>query len=168
MLMGLDLPAADHTTLSRRARTWSPRARRGDRQPVPDRPLHVLVDSIGLEVYGAGQWLEENMASSPIGDGGSCTWRWMPAGEIVAHVMTDQDAGDGSQVEALLDQIDDRIGQFTADAAYDGNPAYDAVTKHGAGAAVVIPPRANAAERPDTDLWSRPQSVAISRSSGID
>jgi transposase len=90
------------------------------------------------------------------------------SGEIVAHVMTDQDAGDGSQVEALLDQIDDRIGQFTADAAYDGNPAYDAVSKHSAGAAVVIPPRANAAERPDNDLWSRPQSVAISRSSGID
>jgi hypothetical protein len=74
------------------------------------------------------------------------------SGEIIAHVMTDQDAGDATQVEALLDQIDDPIGQFTADGAYDGNPTYDAVTKHSAGAAVVIPPRANAMERPDTDL----------------
>lgn len=66
--------------------------------------------------------------------------------------MTDRDAGDASPVEALLNEIDDPIGQFTADGAYDGNPTYDAVTKHSAGAAVVIPPRATAVERPDTDL----------------
>jgi hypothetical protein len=59
---------------------------------------------------------------------------------------------DTSQAEALLDQIDDPIGQFTADGAYDGNPTYDAVTRHSAGAAVVIPPRANAVERPNSDL----------------
>ncbi|MFW8610005.1 transposase [Rhizobium beringeri] len=27
--------------------------------PLPDGPLHVLVDSTGLKVYGAGQWLEQ-------------------------------------------------------------------------------------------------------------
>lgn len=58
--------------------------------------------------------------------------------------MTDQDAGDASQVEPLLDQIDMPISQFTADGAYDGNPTYDAVTRHSADAAAVIPPRANA------------------------
>ncbi len=41
--------------------------------------------------------------------------------------MTSQDAGDASQVEALLGQIDDPTGQFTADGACDGNPTYDAV-----------------------------------------
>lgn len=51
--------------------------------------------------------------------------------------MTDQDAGDASQVEALLDQIDDPIGQFTGDGAYDGNPTYGAITKHSAGAAAI-------------------------------
>jgi hypothetical protein len=152
-LMGLDLPAPDHTTLSRRARTWSPPAGRSNRQSLPDGPLHVLVDSTGLEVYGAGQWLEEKHGAKS-----RRSWRKLhlaldaDSGEIVAHVMTGQDAGDASQVEALLDQIDDRIGQFTADGAYDGNPTYDAVTKHSANAAVVIPPRANAVERRDTDL----------------
>ncbi len=38
--------------------------------------------------------------------------------EIIAHTMTDQDAGDASQVEPLLNQIDGRIGQFTADGAH--------------------------------------------------
>ena len=64
--------------------------------------------------------------------------------------MADQDAGDASQLEALLDQIDDPIGQFTADGAYDGKPAYAAVTKHSAVATVVIPPRVSAVQRPHT------------------
>jgi hypothetical protein len=33
--------------------------------------------------------------------------------------MTDQEAGDATQVEALLDQIDGPISEFTADGAYD-------------------------------------------------
>jgi hypothetical protein len=36
--------------------------------------------------------------------------------------MTDQDTGDSSQVEPLLDQVDGEIGRFTADGAYDGEP----------------------------------------------
>ena len=51
--------------------------------------------------------------------------------EIIAHTTTDQDAGDASQVEPLLNQIDGRIGQFTADGAYDGKPTNDAVTDQG-------------------------------------
>jgi hypothetical protein len=54
-LMGLDVPVPDHTTLSRRAQTWELPSRRN--RPLPDGPLHVLVDSTGLKIYGAGQWL---------------------------------------------------------------------------------------------------------------
>jgi hypothetical protein len=49
----------------------------------------------------------------------------------------------------LLDQIDDEIGQFTADGAYDGTPNYGAVLCHSTGARVAIPPRSNAVERPN-------------------
>jgi hypothetical protein len=58
-MMGLGLPVPDHTTLSRRARTWKPLARSDDRQHVADGPIHVLVDSTGLKIYGTGQRLEE-------------------------------------------------------------------------------------------------------------
>lgn len=54
-------------------------------------------------------------------------------------------------MEPLLEQIDMPIGQFTADGAYDGEPIYGAVTNHSPDAAVVIPPRANAAEREHDD-----------------
>ncbi|MCA0340803.1 MAG: IS5 family transposase [Proteobacteria bacterium] len=151
-LIGLDLAVPDHTTLSRRAN--KPRApnKRPDRGIPRKGPVHVLIDSTGLQVYGAGQWLEEKH-----GVKSRRGWRKLhlaldaDSGDIIAHVMTDQDAGDASQLEPLLDQIDTPISQFTADGAYDGEPTYDAVTRHSAAAAVVIPPRANAVERQDAD-----------------
>ena len=150
-LMGLELPVPDHTTLSRRARTWRPPAKGNDRQPIADGRLHVLVDSTGLKIFGAGQWLEEKHgAKSRRG------WRKLhlaldaDCGQIIAHALTDQDTGDASQVEPLLDQIDDAIGQFTADGAYDGDPIYEAILRHSTKAKVVIPPRSTAVARQDT------------------
>jgi transposase len=151
-LMGLDLAVPDHTTLSRRAsKPRAPNKRQFSR--VPDKgPVHVLIDSSGLQIYGAGQWLEEKH-----GTRSRRNWRKLhlaldaDSGGIIAQVMTDQDAGDASQVEPLLEQIEMPIGQFTADGAYDGNPTYEAVIRHSPGATVVIPPRANAVEQPASD-----------------
>jgi hypothetical protein len=58
-LLGLTLRVPDHTTLSRRSATLAvPRpqlvAADGD---VP--PVHLLVDSTGLKLCGAGEWLVE-------------------------------------------------------------------------------------------------------------
>ena len=54
-LLGLDLAVPDHSTLSRRAKTLE--------VPPPRRaatgPLHLLVDSTGLKLGGAGEWLVE-------------------------------------------------------------------------------------------------------------
>ena len=58
-LMGLELAVPDHTTLSRRVRTWHSPTKRPDRHGQPDAPVYIPVDSTGLKVYGAGQWLEE-------------------------------------------------------------------------------------------------------------
>lgn len=80
--------------------------------------MYVLIDSTGLEVYGAGQWLEEKHGARS-----RRSWRKLhlaldaDSGEIIAHALTDRETGDASQVEALLDQIDTSISQFTADGA---------------------------------------------------
>jgi hypothetical protein len=58
-LMGLDRAVPDHTTLSRRASISRLPDRRQGRRFPGDGPVHVLIDSTGLEIYGAGQWLEE-------------------------------------------------------------------------------------------------------------
>ena len=55
-LLGLELCVPDHSTLSRRAKTLEvprPRPRRNGE------PLHLLVDSTGLCLCGAGEWLLE-------------------------------------------------------------------------------------------------------------
>src|SRR4029450_10064667 len=56
-LLGLDLPVPDHTTLSRRAATLEvPRPRSGSSPDGDSRaePVHLLVDSTGLNLCGPG------------------------------------------------------------------------------------------------------------------
>jgi hypothetical protein len=109
--------------------------------------VHVLVDSTGLQVYGAGQWLEEKHGARS-----RRSWRklhlalYADSREIIAHTLTDQDTGDVSQVGPLHDQICGPVGQFTADGAYDGKPTYDAVINYSAAVAILIPPRVSAVE----------------------
>ena len=75
------------------------------------------------KVYGAGQWLEERHGVKS--RRGWCKLHLAldtDRDDIIAHIMTDQDVGDASHVEPLLDQINRPICQFTADGAYDGEP----------------------------------------------
>src|SRR4051812_41417889 len=55
-LLGLDLAVPDHTTLCRRAATLEGPRPRSDSDAEP---LHLLVDSTGLKLCGAGEWLVE-------------------------------------------------------------------------------------------------------------
>ena len=123
---------------------------------MPSGPLHVLIDSTGLQVYGAGQWLEAKHGAKS-----RRTWRKLHlavdvvSGRIVAQTLTDQDVDDPSQVGPLLDQLDDPIAQVTADGAYDGAPTYQTIAAHGDDIAVVIPPRARAAWNRSTPTSDR-------------
>jgi Transposase DDE domain len=140
-LMGLTISAPDHTTVSRRAVTLPVI----QATPVPRGPLHILIDSTGLQVYGAGQWLEAKHGAKS-----RRKWRKLhlavdaASGMIVAQTLTDQDADDTSQVAPLLDQIDSPIGRVMADGAYDGAPTYRTIAAHGDDIEVVIPPRSTA------------------------
>ena len=84
--MGLTISAPDHTTVSRRAVTL-PVIKAAS---VANGPLHVLIDSTGLQVYGAGQWLAKHGAKS------RRKWRKLhlavdaASGMIVAQTLTDQ------------------------------------------------------------------------------
>src|SRR5215207_6195166 len=143
-LMELTISAPDHTTVSRRATTL-PVIQAAQ---VPHGPLHVLIDSTGLQVYGAGQWLEAKHGAKS-----RRTWRKLhlavdaASGMIVAQTLTDQDTDDPSQVGPLLNQIDDPIAQVTADGAYDGAPTDQTIAAHGDGIDVVIPPRDGCPQR---------------------
>jgi hypothetical protein len=139
-LLGLDLAVPDHSTLSRRAETLEvPRPKAGSE------PVHLLVDSTGLKFCGPGEWLVEKHGTKR-----RRGWRVLhlatdaDTGRIVASVLTDKDADDGSQVGPLLDRIEGAVASFTGDGAYDRDDVYAEVAARHPEAAVVVPPRANA------------------------
>jgi transposase len=140
-LIDLTISAPDHSTISRRAVTL-PVIQAAS---VPNGPLHLLIDSTGLQVYGAGRWLEAKHGAKS-----RRTWRKLHLavdasnGMIVAQILTDQDADDPSQVAPLLNQIDGGIATVMADGAYDGAPTYATIAAHGDDIEVVIPPRSTA------------------------
>jgi hypothetical protein len=146
-LLGLDLPVPDHTTLSRRAETLEVA-----RPHRSGEPVHLLVDSTGLRLCGPGEWLEEKHGTRR-----RRAWRVLhlatdaDTGEIVASVLTDREADDGSQVGPLLDQVDGPAASFTGDGAYDRDDVYAEVAARHPEAAVVVPPRANAVPSPTAE-----------------
>jgi hypothetical protein len=140
-LLGLDLAVPDHSTLSRRAKTLEvPPLRR-----TGSGPLHLLVDSTGLKLGGAGEWLVEKHATSR-----RRSWRKLhigvdaDSGEIVAVAVTRKDIDDAAVVDTLLDQIADPITSFTAGGAYDQDQVSQAVAERHPDAAIIVPPRAGA------------------------
>jgi hypothetical protein len=139
-LLGLDLAVPDHSTLSRRSETLEVMRPRCGREPV-----HLLVDSTGLRLCGPGSWLEEKHGSKR-----RRAWKMLhlatdaDTGQIVASVLTDRDADDGSQVGPLLDRVDGSVAAFIGDGAYDRDDVYAEVAAHHPDAAVVVPPRSSA------------------------
>jgi hypothetical protein len=146
-LLGLDLAVPDHTTLSRRAEALEvPRPKPSGGGAGGDaEPLHLLVDSTGLKLVGAGEWLVEKHGTRR-----RRSWKKLHlgvdagTGRIVAAALTDHDVDDASQVGPLLDRIPDPIASFTGDGAYDQDSVYGELAERHPDAAVVVPPRATA------------------------
>lgn len=138
-LMLLALPIPDHTQLSRRAKTL--------RVAIPCRasaePLHVVVDSTGMKIYGEGEWKVRQHGVSK-----RRTWRKVHlavnAGskDVIGVEVTTVEWSDGEVFESLLDQVEGNIEQVDGDGAYDTRGAYDAAAARGARR--VVPPRENA------------------------
>jgi hypothetical protein len=141
-LLGLALAVPDHSTLSRRAEKLDvPRPHSSSR--AWREPVHLLVDSTGLKLCGAGEWLLEKHGTKT-----RRSWRKLhigldaDTGQIVAAELTTNDVEDASQVSPLLAQVEGPLASFTGDGAYDQANVYSAVTERDPDAAVVVPPRA--------------------------
>ena len=65
-------------------------------------------------------------------------------GRIVASMLTDREADDGSQVGPLLDRTDGPVASFTGDGAFDRDDVYAEVSARHPEATVVVPPRSSA------------------------
>jgi DDE family transposase len=115
-LLGLDLAAPDHSTISRRGETLPVSRPRPGSEPV-----HLLVDSTGLKLGGPGEWLVEKHTAKV-----RRSWRKLQigvdadTGQIIAAELTSKDVDDGSQVGPLLSRLRARLRRLPATAPMIG------------------------------------------------
>lgn len=144
-LMGLALPTPHFSTLSRRQiglELSLPRLSGAE-------AIHLVVDSTGCKVYGAGEWKVRVHGKSK-----RRTWRKLhlgvdeETGEIVAAVLSSNNVSDSEALPMLLNQVEEPIAQISGDGSYDKRPCYEALQKRQEtqqqSLKVTIPPRRGA------------------------
>lgn len=148
-LMGLELPVPDYSTLSRRSKKLSvvlPKQAKG--------PLHIVLDSTGLKIYGEGEWKVRQHGYSK-----RRTWRKLhlavdaESGEIQAVFLSEAKMDDAAAVPELLEEITNPIDELDADGAYDKQKVYEACIEREIKR-ILIPPRKNA------QLWEEDETNA--------
>ena len=112
-MMRLDLSVPDHTTLSRR----SQHLRRRLRPVPPGEGLHLVLDSTGLSIVGAGEWV-----AAKHGGCGRRGWRKLhrgvdQSGVIRVHTLTEATGEDATTALDLLTAVDGPLVRVIADAA---------------------------------------------------
>jgi len=137
-----DCHAPDYSTLSKRGGTL----------PVTisvrssNEPIHLVVDSTGIKVYGEGEWKVRQHGWSK-----RRTWKKLhigvdeKTGDILVAEATGNDTADCTMLEPLLSQLPNHttIDQVSADGAYDRQRCYDALGNKGVPH-IAIPPQKNA------------------------
>ena len=126
-MMRLDLSAPDHTTLSRR----SQHLRRCLRPVPPGEGIHLVLDSTGLSIVGAGEW-----AAATHGGRGRRGWRKLhlgvaQSGVILVHTLTEATGEDATTALDLLNAVEGPLVRVTADAASDTVAVYETATVRG-------------------------------------
>ena len=150
-LLEIDLPVPDHTTLSRRAG----RLKVLQKPRSSSDPLHLIIDSTGLKLRGAGEWLFEKHGTTK-----RRAWRKLhigidaDTGEIVASDLTDKDVDDASHVGPMLDQLSLTPTSFMGDGAYDRSAVSELLARRNPDMSVLVPPCKGAV--PGSDATSSP------------
>ena len=140
-LMGVALPVPDYSTVSRRQSELEV----GLCLRPGIQPRHVVIDTTGLKVYGAGEWYVRKYG---MGRGRRRSWRKLRLGvdettrEIVVVNLTTSKVHDGRQLPEILNQIPGDIAQVSADKACDSGACYEAILQR--AATPTIPPRRRA------------------------
>jgi IS5 family transposase len=152
---GIRLP--DYTTLQKRSRELEVTLPLRERKD----PMHLVVDTTGLKVFGEGEWKVRQHGWSK-----RRTWRKLHLGvdertqEIVVADLTENSVGDQEHLPHLLEALpkDLKLSQVSADGIYDTHGCYDAARAR--GTKLVTPPRKNAV-LPPPDTPSHPRHKAI-------
>jgi IS5 family transposase/uncharacterized protein (DUF4415 family) len=157
-LLGVELPIPDYTTLNRRAKTLKVKLPTSEKGPI-----HAVLDSTGLKVYGEGEWKVRQHGYSK-----RRTWRKLhlsvdeATGEIEAEVLTGAGVDDAEVADGLLKQTQAEIEQLSGDGAYDKEKVYKAAAAKGVRK-ITIPPRRDAVLWEENDSEPHPRNENLRR-----
>lgn len=155
-LLKISLAIPDYSVLCRRAKNLKVCLKRFDN----DEPIHIVVDSTGLKVYGEGEWKVRQHGWSK-----RRTWRKLHLGvnpgthEIIAEQLTNNDVDDAEVVPDLLKEIPTGIKSFGGDGAYDKIKVRKTLTSK--GIKQLIPPQKKAviSKKPNKALLERDEAI---------
>lgn len=139
LLLEIDLPVPHYSTLCRRARHLNILLSSVSSQ----QPLHILIDSTGLKVYGEGEWYVRLRKQYK-----RRTWRKLHiavdhhSGLVMSAAGSHKDLLDRDAVVGLLEQVHSPLAAVYADGAYDYKVCYKAIYERGSKA--IIPPKQRA------------------------
>ena len=138
-LMNIDCLSPGYSCLSKRARTVQIRYKR----PSRGRVAHVVIDSTGVKTFGEGEWHVKKHGKEK-----RRRWRKMHLAvdsethEVIAAQVSVDSVGDNQVLPELLNPLRRKIGQVSADGAYDTKACHQLLQQKKAIA--TIPPRQNA------------------------
>ena len=162
-LLGVEAPAPDYSTLSRRAR----HLRLNPSEKAGKKIAHLVIDSTGLKLYGEGEWRVKVHGWAK-----RRTWRKLhlcvdaSTQQVAAALITSKDVVDARGLPRLLKQVKAPVGRVYADGAYDARGCYQAI--HEKGARAVIPPRKGSTLWADEYLGDRNANLRRVRERGAE
>jgi hypothetical protein len=154
-----EVTAPNYTTLSRRAQTLNVEL------PVlrdPSQPIHLLVDSTGLKLFGEGEWKVRKHGWIK-----RRSWRKLhlgmdgKSGQVCAVLLTHRDVDDAAVLPELLEQVSEEtpIEVVAGDGAYDTKAVRAAIAEREAQA--LIPPVEGAVHWPESLPGASQRNEAI-------
>jgi hypothetical protein len=162
-LLQLHLRVPDYSQICRRQKGLS--VPLGIQKRSLSEPVHLVIDSSGLKVYGEGEWKVRQHGVSK-----RRTWRKLhlavdeQTGQIMAHQLTEKETDDASQLPELVEKIQQtgvQVNKVGTDGSYDTFDTYQYLIK--GQMEPIIPPRMNAAWWVDQDdvLLDHPRNRAL-------
>ena len=137
--MEIDLKVPDYTTLCKRAKHLTI-----ELPTTASGPIHAVLDSSGLKIYGEGEWKVRQHGYSK-----RRTWRKLhlsvdsAAREVQAVGLTEASVDDAEAGKDLLNETQAPIEKLSADGAYDKRKMYQSCETHEVKQ-INIPPRRDA------------------------
>jgi transposase len=155
-LMKFEAEVPDYSTICRRQKSvLLPKL------PQSEEPIHLVIDSSGLKIFGEGEWKVRMHGWSK-----HRMWQKLHLGVdessklIVSAILTGNNCGDDKMLKSVLERYKGPIKQVSLDGAYDSHDCYSVV--NGRGAKAVIPPQPNPRHKPKTlNNLHRPRDFMI-------